>query len=274
MRLVTWNINSVRIRLQHIEKVVSTFRPDIICLQEIKCQNDQFPAKAFQEFGYPYQEIKGQKALHGVATVSRYPILRESSQDFDGTGEARHLAVRLQAGDVFEYSPLIHNFYVPAGGDVPDPDINKRFKNKLTYLEGMQDYFSSATSANKYTESLLVGDLNIAPLETDVWSHKQMLKVISHTPIEVDLLNAVQASGGWIDAMRQVIPPEEKLFTWWSYRAKNWKTSNRGRRLDHIWVSPGKLSENVKDIQVLEEMRSLEKPSDHAPVLVEFSATP
>lgn len=273
MRLVTWNINSVRIRTHHVEKLVNTYQPDIICLQEIKCQNDQFPAKEFENLGYPHQEIKGQKALHGVATVSRYPLLRDTTEDFDGTGEARHLAVRLQPYEGFNHAPIIHNFYVPAGGDVPDPEVNNRFKNKMTYLQAMEKYFARAANDNLQGEALLVGDLNIAPLETDVWSHKKMLKIVSHTPQEVEMLNAVQASGNWIDAMRECIPPEEKLFTWWSYRAKDWKASNRGRRLDHIWVSPGELSKKINQIQVIEEMRSVKKPSDHAPVMVDFDVS-
>ena len=86
--------------------------------------------------------------------------------------------------------------------------------------------------------SILVGDLNIAPLETDVWSHKQLLRVVSHTPVETEGLERARAAGGWVDLMRHFVPPEEKLYTWWSYRSPDWTVNDRGRRLDHIWVTP------------------------------------
>ena len=116
---------------------------------------------------------------------------------------------------------------------------------------------------------ILVGDLNVAPLETDVWSHKQLLNVVSHTPIEVDHLNRAQKSHDWVDTVRQHIPPEDKLFTWWSYRAKDWRASNRGRRLDHIWITPA-LNGVVKNVAVADETRDWEKPSDHIPVIADF----
>jgi exodeoxyribonuclease-3 len=86
---------------------------------------------------------------------------------------------------------------------------------------------------------ILVGDLNVAPLEHDVWSHKQMLRVVSHTPLECEKLVAVQKEGGWIDAMRMLTPEPTKLYTWWSYRSPDWERADKGRRLDHIWVGAG-----------------------------------
>ena len=117
--------------------------------------------------------------------------------------------------------------------------------------------------------NVLVGDLNIAPLETDVWSHKQLLKVVSHTPIETDGLNDVMVKGGWTDLIRQHIPAEEKLYTWWSYRAKDWDAADKGRRLDHIWTSP-ELAQSLSKIEVLRAARGWEKPSDHVPGIAHF----
>ena len=116
---------------------------------------------------------------------------------------------------------------------------------------------------------VLVGDLNIAPLETDVWSHKQLLKVVSHTPIEVEKLDQLQGAVDWVDAVRCIIPPEETLFSWWSYRARDWDAANKGRRLDHIWVTPP-LKDSVTAAQVAREVRGWEQPSDHAPVIVDL----
>jgi exodeoxyribonuclease-3 len=117
--------------------------------------------------------------------------------------------------------------------------------------------------------SILVGDLNVAPLEHDVWSHKQLLKVVSHTPLEVEKFTAMQQAGSWIDVMRAFIPEPAKLYTWWSYRAADWAASDRGRRLDHIWASPA-LERAAKEMKVVREARGWERPSDHVPVLAAF----
>ena len=161
----------------------------------------------------------------------------------------------------------IHNFYVPAGGDEPDVEINPKFAHKLNFLDEMVDWIAEdrVTSGR----AILLGDLNIAPLEHDVWSHKALLKVVSHTPIEVEKLNAVFRAGPWVDALRRFVPHDEKLYTWWSYRAADWVASDRGRRLDHILVSEA-LGGSLARMNVLREARGWERPSDHAPVTVEL----
>ncbi len=116
---------------------------------------------------------------------------------------------------------------------------------------------------------ILVGDFNIAPLEHDVWSHKQLLNVVSHTQAEVDRLEQVRASHGWVDAVRHFVPDTEKLYTWWSYRARDWRASNRGRRLDHVWVTPS-LAQKLKAATVVTDARDWPKASDHAPVVVDI----
>ena len=128
----------------------------------------------------------------------------------------------------------------------------------------MRDWFADVSAHNG--RMVLVGDLNIAPLETDVWSHKKLLKVVSHTPVEVEHLAGVQASFDWHDAVRAHIPPEEKLYTWWSYRAKDWRTADKGRRLDHIWLSPD-LKSSCTAVNVIKDARGWERPSDHAPIM-------
>ena len=118
-------------------------------------------------------------------------------------------------------------------------------------------------------EAVLAGDLNVAPLETDVWSHKQLLKVVSHTPIEVALLERLQRSLDWVDAVRHFVPPEQKLYSWWSYRARDWAASDRGRRLDHVWVTP-ELAGALRGATVARELRGWKRPSDHVPVVVDL----
>jgi len=126
---------------------------------------------------------------------------------------------------------------VPAGGDIPDPKLNEKFRHKLRFLDEMEAYFAKM-DAKGSAARIVVGDLNVAPLEHDVWSHKQLLKVVSHTPPETKRLARVYASHDWIDVTRSRVPHEEKIYSWWSYRNQDWRASDRGRRLDHVWISP------------------------------------
>ncbi len=262
-KIATWNINSVRLRLPLVQRFLEEYQPDVLCLQETKCPDDQFPTAAFRKMGYSNVEIHGQKGYHGVATISRRPLTIVEKRSFCGLVDCRHLSTLVEADG---RQVLLHNFYVPAGGDEPDPEINPKFRHKLDFIKEMQGV-RPAEQAD--TATVLVGDLNIAPLETDVWSHKQLLNVVSHTPVETEGLESVRGRGGWVDLMRRYIPPEEKLFTWWSYRARDWNLSNRGRRLDHIWSSSD-LAPALSRVEVLREARGWERPSDHVPVIAEF----
>ncbi|CAN0603365.1 unnamed protein product, partial [Ectocarpus sp. 12 AP-2014] len=193
-----------------------------------------------------------------VAILSKLPLEDAGARDWAGLGHARHVAARLENG------VTIHNFYVPAGGDRPDREENEKFGQKLDFLTEMRDAFK----ADNPQKSILVGDLNIAPREDDVWDHKKLLKVVSHTPIEVDHLGAVQDAGGWVDVTRADIA-EGKLYSWWSYRARDWDEADKGRRLDHVWAT-GDIASAAHSSRVLRDARGWEKPSDHAPVFATF----
>ena len=262
MKIVTWHINSVRLRIGLVLEFLKEEKPDVLCLQEIKCANDQFPAKALRAAGYSHMAVSGQPGYHGVAIVSRLPLTEEKSETYCGKDDCRHIAATLPDGT------RLHNFYIPAGGDIPDTEKNEKFAHKLEFLEGLAKRFDSRPRRKE----ILVGDLNVAPCEHDVWSHKQLLNVVSHTPVEVGLLNAAIKAGRWIDVARKVIPESEKIYTWWSYRAKDWRASNRGRRLDHIWVTPAlekaALSRGRKAFTIRDDCRGWERPSDHAPVIL------
>jgi exodeoxyribonuclease-3 len=265
LSIATWNINSVRLRIRQVGQFLDRYQPDILCLQEIKCPDDRFPAKPFRRRGYEHILVNGQKGYHGVAIVSRLPFAAADRRGLCGKGDARHASVTIADGgsDI-----LLHNFYIPAGGDEPDPARNPKFAHKLAFLDEMRAWLSGAETDRK---AVLVGDLNIAPLETDVWSHRQLLRVVSHTPVETAGLEAVRSAGGWVDAVRHFIPPEEKLYTWWSYRALDWAASDRGRRLDHVWVTPH-LAGRLAAAEVVREARGWRRPSDHVPVIVRIAA--
>jgi len=261
--LATWNINSVRLRLPIVERFLREHAPDVLCLQETKCPDPLFPFEAFHALGYPHVEVSGQKGYHGVATISRRPIEVVERRRFCEIDDTRHISVRLALGG---RAVTLHNFYVPAGGDEPDPVINRKFRHKLDFVNEMNGI---PAAYNDGAASLLVGDLNIAPLEHDVWSHKQLLNVVSHTPVETESFEAMRKAGGWVDLMRLKIPPEQKLYTWWSYRAQDWEASDRGRRLDHVWSSPD-LAPALGSIDVLKQARGWDRPSDHVPVIARF----
>lgn len=264
MKFVTWNINSVRLRLPLVLQFLQEQQPDVLALQEIKCTNDQFPQKAFAEAGYNYQAVHGQKAYHGVAIISRLPLTEIETRTFCDIEQSRHISAKVDFG---RGAIRLHNFYIPAGGDVPDVETNEKFRHKLDFFAELQSWFKHRDFEKA---QLIAGDFNIAPHENDVWSHKQLLKVVSHTPIEIETLNNLQQQGQWVDLVRKHIPTDQRLYSWWSYRAKDWNSSDKGRRLDHIW-STGDVAEHSKNAEILREWRGQsEKPSDHAPVLVQI----
>ncbi|MGO4570798.1 exodeoxyribonuclease III [Microvirga sp. 2TAF3] len=258
----TWNINSVRLRIDQVRRFLDERRPDVLCLQETKCPNDKFPLKELQSFGYPFVVHMGQKGYNGVAILSRYPFAETGTMEMCGRQDARHISVTLTQAKAASGITL-HNFYVPAGGDIPDPDLNEKFRHKLQFMEELRAWGgrSRPTSA----PAILVGDLNVAPLEHDVWSHKQLLDVVSHTPIETAALEELRQEAGWVDAMRALRPEPEKIYSWWSYRSPDWEAANKGRRLDHIWLSDD-LAGTVRSMDVTKETRGWDRPSDHAPV--------
>ena len=260
LTVATWNINSVRLRRGLLHRLMDQAAPDIICLQETKVPDELFPEDLGAALSLPHVLKRGMKGYNGVAILSRFPLASvEDTPDWCMKSDCRHIAARIDTGA----DPLVlHNFYVPAGGDIPDRAANPKYGHKLDFIAESRDHFAM----NRPHRAVLVGDLNIAPLENDVWSHKQLLDVVSHTPPETEGLNAWRAEG-FIDAIRHFVPDDQKLFTWWSYRNRDWRASNRGRRLDHIWVSSD-LAGNLASHGILQDARDWERGSDHVPVVL------
>jgi exodeoxyribonuclease-3 len=261
LRIATWNINSVRLRIEMVCRFLSEAKPDVLCLQEIKCRNGEFPSKAFKAAGYRHMHVVGQKGWHGVAIVSRRKLEPIEAPAICPKDEARIATALIDGVE-------IHNLYVPAGADVPDPVGNPKFAHKLKVLDRMKALYRKRAGAKP---AVLVGDLNVAPGEFDVWSHKQLLNVVSHTPAETKRLDAVRDHGGFVDLARLHRPAPEKLFTWWSYRSPDWTKNNRGRRLDHIWASTDLApASDAAAFEIHVRCRSWERPSDHVPVVAGF----
>jgi exodeoxyribonuclease-3 len=261
LKIVTYNINSVRIRLELLARLVREIKPDILCLQETKAEDFVFPLEQIKLLGFEQVYFSGQKSYNGVAILSRIPLYDVESWDILNSGHKRHIMAKLKDGTE------IHNFYVPAGGDIPDRLLNDKFDFKLRFYDMLIEW--SLSQKNKKKRMIMLGDFNVAPLEHDVWSHKQLLKVVSHTPIEIKAMEKLQQTIDWVDTARHFVPHSEKLYSWWSYRNQDWAKSNRGRRLDHIWITP-ELLPNLVSAHIFCDARGWDSPSDHVPVITQL----
>ncbi len=264
LRVVTWNINSVRLRAEQVARFVAEQAPDVICLQEIKCREGEFPTEAFVAMGLPHLKVAGQKGWHGVAIASRLPLEAAPPLDVCREGHARCVSAKVRGVE-------LHNFYIPAGGDVADRTLNPKFDHKLDFYEKLTAHYAARDGADPI---LLAGDLNIAPGEHDVWNHRHMSKIVSHTPVEIETMARLREAGGFLDLGRAATPEPDKMFSWWSYRALDFRKSNRGLRLDHLWASPGlqpaAFMDGLVHSRVHDDVRGWERPSDHAPVSVDL----
>ena len=193
LAVTTWNINSVRLRIDQVCRFLAAARPDVLCLQETKCPDDRFPIHDIRSAGYPYVAHVGQKGYNGVAILSRFTFATRDAMTFCGRQDARHLAVTLGPDAGPAAGIAVHNFYVPAGGDIPDPAVNEKFAHKLAFLAELRRWGDAAgPAAPAKRPAILVGDLNVAPLENDVWSHRHLLYVVSHTPVESEALETLR----------------------------------------------------------------------------------
>ena len=200
-----------------------------------------------------------------MAIVSRLPLEEVSIRPFCGkAGDPRHVAAVVRAGG---RAVRIHNFSVPAGGDEPDPAVNPKFAHKMDFLGELAVFLPTASPDD--VPSIVVGDLNVAPYESDVWSHKALLKVVSHTPVECAALEKARLAAGFVDVARAFVPMEEKLYSWWSYRAKDWRAADRGRRLDHLWAHP-EIAARASAFRIHKDARDWSRASDHVPVVASF----
>ena len=174
LSLTTWNINSVRLRIDLVAKFIKSVRPDVLCLQETKCIDDAFPLKRFRRLGYEHVALNGQKGYHGVAVISKLPFETTDIRTFCDKIDSRHISVAFGEKAELEEPLVLHNFYVPAGGDIPDPELNPKFDHKLKFLDEMKA--CEPLHPRGDDRHILVGDLNVAPYENDVWSHKQLIE--------------------------------------------------------------------------------------------------
>ncbi len=267
LSILSWNVNSIRKRLDGFARLVETTDADVICLQETKVTNVLFPAGEIAAMGYPHQAVVGQAGYNGVAILSRWPLHDIERHHHCDRDDARHVSATLLPGDgVPTETPVsIHSIYIPAGGDIPDAEKNPKFAHKLRFIDAIADHFASRHGFRD--PMVIAGDLNVAPLPADVWDHVKLSKIVTHTPIEIAALDRFKRSLAFIDVVREIVPADDPVFTWWSYRAADWQVLNKGRRLDHIWVTTP-LKDRIAEVEVLTDVRRWQPPSDHVPVLL------
>jgi len=259
LKIATWNVNSVRHRLSLVTRFLRDEQPDVLCLQETKVLNELFPAEAFRKLGYVHQAIHGQKAYHGVAVLAKNPFRETGVQDFCREGHARHMGVTLENG------VELHNFYVPAGGDIPDPKLNDKFAHKLHFLREMEKFFAAR---DLHLPTLVVGDFNVAPEDRDVHDPAAWVGNVHVSPEERAALGRVTELG-LVDSFRHFEQPE-KSFSWWDYRQGAFRR-NHGLRIDLILAHRALLPRLVS-CRIDAQPRRSERASDHTPVVAVFGA--
>ncbi len=263
MRILSWNINSIRKRLDQLKRIADDYAPDVLCLQETKVGDLSFPHDVVASLGFAHRATYGFGGYNGVAILSRHPLHNVEQHTRRGKADGRHISAIVTPKDRAAFS--VHSLYVPAGGEAPDPRINDKFADKLKFIDDTADHFAAAYGFRDPV--VLTGDLNIAPLPSDVWDHHKMQKRIGHTDLDIAAMDRLRRSLNWIDVVREVVPQDDPVFTWWSYRQSEFRTDSKGWRLDHIWVSPG-LKDNIHTAEVLVDVRHWTPPSDHAPVMM------
>ncbi len=251
MKIATFNINGINQRLQNLVDWLAFAKPEVVCLQEIKCRNADFPRKSLDDVGYD-AIVHGQGPHHGVAILARSFKPIETRRDLPNGAndrEARYLEAAI--GGV-----LVGCLYLPNGNPQPGP----KFDYKLAWFERLNAY--AAELARQRIPAVLAGDYNVVPTDADIyalrsWKHNALVQ-----PEPRAAFNRLLGQG-WTDALRR-FHPTAPTYTFWHYDRDAWRR-NAGMRLDHLLASPS-LAQRVVDANVDRDVRGFENASDHAPV--------
>lgn len=254
MKIATWNVNSINIRMEQLTGWLKSSDVDVVCFQETKTVDENFPLDALRDAGYD-AAILGQKSYNGVAIISRFPIedVQKNFLDDDDESPKRLIAATING-------IRIVNTYIPNGTEL----WTDKFTFKLDWLQRLRRFFDDTCDENK--DVLLCGDFNVAMDEADVWNVGAWEGKLHFTKTERAAMHHVK-QWGFVDVYRK-LNPDSREFSWWNYREGAWQR-NRGLRIDHIWTSRP-LAEKCLSCHIDKAPRALEKPSDHAPVIAEF----
>lgn len=255
MKIATWNINGINSRVQHVLDWCALNQPDVLCLQELKCVDSQFPRQKLKAAGFSYVEFHGEKAYNGVAILSKDRIYDPQKNFPDDQADAPRRLI----GATIRGVRLV-NVYAPHGTALG----SDKFDFKLNWLKRLREYFDN--NFDREEQVLLCGDLNVAPHELDVWKPSLWKDKMHFTKPEREALLHLKR-WGFVDVFRQ-INDEAREYTWWDHFHHSFE-KDRGLRIDHIWASP-RLAGRCIDCWIDKQPRGWEHPSDHAPVVAEF----
>ncbi len=254
MRIATWNVNSITVRLPHVLEWLAANKPDALCLQEIKCVDAKFPYDAIREAGYS-AAVFGQPGYNGVAILSPQPASEVQRGFADEAADAPRRLIAATIGSL-----KVVNVYIPNGSEVGAD----KYYYKLDWLQRLRQFFDEQCDPQQRV--LLCGDFNIAPDDRDVYDPAGWVGKIHCSQPERDALEQVQA-WGFVDVFRQH-HPEAGFYSWWDYRSGGFR-QNQGLRIDHLWATE-KLAQSCVDTWIDKAPRALARPSDHTPVVAQF----
>ena len=254
MKIATWNVNSIKVRMPQLLDWLEREHPDVVCIQETKSVDENFPVLELKAAGY-YSVFTGEKSYNGVAIISKFPI-DDVQKGFPGDAEdaqRRMIAATVQGIRII-------NTYVPNGNEL----WSDKFKFKLDWLQALRRYLDETCDAGK--DVLLAGDFNVVMEDSDTWDPVGMAGKLHFSKPERAAMHFVK-QWGFTDVFRQV-NGDVREFSWWDYRAGSWQR-NHGLRIDHIWTSAS-LAARCIGCRIDKSTRELNLPSDHAPVIAEF----
>ena len=259
MKLATWNVNSLTARLQHVLDWLTANPVDVLCLQELKMSDDKFPLEVLKAAGYE-SAVFGQKTYNGVAILSRTPV-RDVLKNIGGFADDHSRVISATIDSPAGELRVVNGYFV--NGQAPD---SEKFAYKMKWLDGLHAWLAQELKA--HPNLVLLGDFNVAPEDRDSYDPVGLAGTIHHTPQEREHFNALLQLG-LTDSFRLFDQPP-KSYSWWDYRMLGYQ-KNRGLRIDHILVSQP-LVPRIKSCVIDRVPRKWEKPSDHAPVILELAA--
>lgn len=255
MKILTWNINSIKVRLERVLNFCQRLQPDVLCLQELKCLEENFPRQQFQDIGY-HATVYGQKQYNGTAILSKHKltaIKKNFSSSLEVSGEARWIQAKI--GDL-----SIVSIYAPNGGEVG----SDKYAYKLRWYEQMRCYLQASFGSED--KVVLAGDFNVAPADIDVYDPELRAGMILCSQPERDAFQGI-CDLGYHDYLRSKYPGD-KIYSWWGYQELSFPL-NKGFRIDFTLVSSA-LQSSCQDAWVERDERKGKKPSDHAPVVLKI----
>ena len=272
-KIATWNVNSVRARIESVLKWIEEENPTVVMLQEIKCQTEVFPYEAFESLGYNCL-VKGQKSYNGVAILSKEPITLETdilcNADGDDCGdvESRYIEATLNIGDKLL---RVASVYVPNGSSTlvgkTKLEESPRFLYKMNFFDRLHSRMKNLLENNKDEYIIFGGDYNVAMRDIDLYNPDSARGGVGFHPLEVEKMDSIIDNAGYVDLFRLQNPDQEE-YSWWDYRRGGWQ-GNKGWRIDYMMTSPNVISK--AECLIHKHTRAHEKPSDHAPVVVKIN---